>query len=48
MSAKLAAAEIALGAGADMLILNGNDPCNIKLAIEGERVGTLFVHSGTA
>ena len=44
MSAKLAAAEIALGSGADMLILNGNDPYNIKRAMEGEPVGTLFVH----
>ena len=44
MSAKLAAAEIALGAGADMLILNGNDPYNIKKAMDGEPIGTLFVH----
>ncbi len=46
MSAKLTAAEIALGAGADMLILNGNDPYNIKLALEGESVGTLFTNNG--
>lgn len=44
MSAKLTAAGIALGAGADMLILNGNDPYHIKQAMDGEPLGTLFIH----
>ncbi len=42
MSAKLAAAGIATENGADMLILNGNDPENIRKALEGEKIGTLF------
>lgn len=42
MSAKLAAAGIATESGADMLILNGNDPDNIRKALDGEKVGTLF------
>ena len=42
MSAKLTAAEIATGSGADMIILNGSDPENIRKAIEGEEIGTLF------
>ena len=42
MAAKLEAARIALASGADMLILNGSDPYNIKKALEGEPVGTFF------
>ena len=43
MSAKLAAAKIAVENGADMLILNGNNPENIKKALAGEDIGTLFL-----
>ena len=44
MTAKLEAARIALASGADMLILNGNDPYNIKSALEGAPVGTFFTN----
>lgn len=43
MSAKLAAAKIAVNSGADMLILNGEDPDNINKALAGEDIGTLFI-----
>ena len=42
MSAKLSAARIATNSGADMLILNGKCPDNIRKALEGEKIGTLF------
>ena len=42
MSAKLTAAGIAMESGMDMLILNGSDPHNIKRAMDGEDIGTLF------
>lgn len=42
MTTKLAAAEIANGAGCDMVIANGDDPVNIMRILEGKEVGTLF------
>ena len=42
MITKLAAAEIANGAGIDMFILNGSDPFIIYDLLDGKKVGTLF------
>ena len=42
MISKLEAAGIANDAGADMLIINGNDMDNIERAFAGEDIGTLF------
>ena len=42
MTTKLAAAEIANGAGTDMVIANGDDPVNVIRILEGKEVGTLF------
>ena len=42
MAAKLAAAELAVSAGADMVIANANDLENIYRILKGERVGTWF------
>lgn len=42
MSTKIKAAVIAGGGGADMIILNGDDPFNLYLAVEGKSVGTVF------
>lgn len=43
MSAKLVAARIATGSGADMVIANGNDVCVIEEIINGNAKGTLFI-----
>lgn len=43
MSAKLVAARIATGSGADMVIANGNDVCVIEDIINGNARGTLFI-----
>lgn len=43
MEAKIAAAKIAKRQGALMLILNGNNPQNIRKALDGEKIGTLFI-----
>lgn len=42
MSSKLGAAGIANDAGADMIIINGNDMDNINRILAGEDMGTLF------
>jgi len=42
MNTKISAAAIVGGYGADMIILNGDDPLNLYLAVEGKPVGTLF------
>lgn len=42
MAAKIAAAKLALGAGVDMVIANGEDASNISRILKGETVGTLF------
>ena len=42
MSSKLGAAGIANDAGADMIIINGNDMDNINRVFAGEEIGTLF------
>ncbi len=42
MEAKVAAAQIATMAGANMVITNGNDVENITRVLNGEEVGTLF------
>ena len=42
MAAKLAAAQIVVGSGADMVIANAGDVENIYRILKGERVGTLF------
>ena len=42
MTTKIAAAQIAMGAGVDMVIANGDDVDNIVRILGGEDVGTLF------
>lgn len=42
MITKISAAEIAVGAGIDMFILNGSDPDIIYELADGGKVGTLF------
>jgi len=42
MSTKIDAAAIVGSCGADMIILNGDDPLNLYLAVEGKAVGTIF------
>ncbi len=43
MSTKLAAAQIAMDAGIDMIIANGQDPERLYDIIDGKSVGTRFV-----
>lgn len=43
MTSKVGAAGIANDAGADMMIINGNDMENINRLFAGEEIGTLFV-----
>ena len=43
MKTKLAAAKLATENGVDALVMNGNEPDNILRALEGEKIGTLFV-----
>jgi glutamate 5-kinase len=43
MATKIAAAQMALAAGAAMVIMNGNDPANLGALFGGNPVGTLFV-----
>ena len=47
MSSKLGAAGIANDAGADMIIINGNDMDNINRVFAGEEIGTLFTDHKT-
>lgn len=42
MSSKLGAAGIANDAGADMIIINGEDMENLNILLAGEEIGTLF------
>lgn len=42
MVTKLSAAEIANGAGIDMIIINGDEPCGIYDVLEGKQIGTVF------
>lgn len=42
MSSKVGAAGIANDAGADMVIINGNDMENVNRLFDGEEIGTLF------
>lgn len=42
MVTKLKAANICMGCGCDMMIINGNDPANIYDAIDGRDIGTKF------
>ena len=42
MSSKVGAAGIANDAGADLVIINGNDMANIDRLFLGEEIGTLF------
>ena len=42
MSSKLGAAGIANDAGADLVIINGNDMANIDRLFSGEEIGTMF------
>ena len=42
MSSKLGAAGIANDAGADMIIINGDDMENLNKLLAGEEIGTLF------
>ena len=43
MKTKLTAARIAVGAGCDMVITNGNRPANLYDVVNGEAVGTRFL-----
>lgn len=43
MATKLAAAKLATAEGIDVVILNGENPYNIRKLIEGEKIGTLFL-----
>lgn len=43
MATKLVAAKLATAEGIDVVILNGENPYNIRKLIEGEKIGTLFV-----
>lgn len=43
MTAKLTAADIVMRNGKCMLIINGNDPENIRRAVDGQEIGTLFI-----
>ena len=43
MATKLSAAKIAMDAGVDMIIVNGQDPSVIYDAVDGKPVGTRFV-----
>lgn len=45
MITKLSAAEIANGAGIDMIITNGDEPTKIYDILEGKQVGTVFFAS---
>ena len=42
MATKLHAAQIAVAAGIDMIIANGEDPDILYDAVEGKSVGTRF------
>lgn len=46
MASKIEAAQIANGAGIDMVIANASEPENISAVLRGEDVGTLFGASG--
>ena len=46
MVTKLAAAEICLGCGCDMVIANGREPTNLYAILEGQDVGTRFTTEG--
>ncbi|AEV70273.1 glutamate 5-kinase [Acetivibrio clariflavus] len=46
MITKLAAAKIAASAGIDMVIANGEDPNVIFRILDGEDVGSVFLHRG--
>lgn len=46
MITKLAAAKIASSAGIDMVIANGEDPNVIFKILDGEDVGSVFLHEG--
>ena len=48
MATKLRAAQIAMDAGLDMVIVNGEDPHILYDVIEGKAVGTRFVGRGLA
>ena len=42
MNTKIKAASLVTNSGSDAVILNGNDPMNFYLAVEGKSVGTFF------
>lgn len=42
MITKLNAAQIAMEAGIDMAILNGNNPDSLYDLLEGKKIGTYF------
>ena len=46
MATKLKAAQIATGAGIDMVITNGEDPEGLYALLEGKPIGTKFVGRG--
>lgn len=46
MATKLSAAKIAMGAGVDMIVVNGSAPEIIYDAVEGKAVGTRFIARG--
>ncbi len=48
MVTKIDAAEIATGAGVNMVIANGDDPMTILNILKGEEIGTLFLKKAQA
>ncbi len=42
MVTKLHAAQIAMDAGIDTIVMNGEDPTNIYKALDSKQVGTFF------
>ncbi len=46
MATKLHAAQIAMGAGCDMIIMNGDDPDGLYRIIDGQPIGTRFYAHG--
>lgn len=46
MATKIDAASVLKGSGTDMVVINGDDPSNIYLAVEGKPIGTFFPAKG--
>jgi len=46
MNTKIRAASLVVESGSDVIILNGDDPLNLYLAVEGKQIGTFFPAKG--